>query len=113
MDSVTTRQRPSSSLSLTIRAEFTDKPGPVRRFATTAEGLSTLSVHVETIRPATGAAPDGLFKRDKSPCCQMNTIRISQAQHQSPAEEVVGDCHRDFVVARFQRQRKGAILQRT
>ena len=52
--------------------------------------------------------PSGL-----SLCCQMNPFRISQAQHQSPSEEVVRDCHRDLIIARFQRQREGAILQRT
>jgi len=41
----------------------------------------------------------------------MNPSRISQAQHQSPSEEVVRDCHRDLIIARFQRQREGAILQ--
>jgi hypothetical protein len=43
----------------------------------------------------------------------MNPFRIGQAQHQSPSEEVVRDCHRDLIVARFQGQRSGAILQRT
>jgi len=43
----------------------------------------------------------------------MNLFRISQAQHQSPSEEVVRDCHCDLIVAGLQRQREGAILQRT
>src|SRR5262249_31327906 len=46
-------------------------------------------------------------------CCQMNPFRISQAQHQSPSVEVVRDCHRDLIIAPFQRQREDAILQRT
>jgi hypothetical protein len=43
----------------------------------------------------------------------MNSFGVSQAQHQSPSEEVVRDCHSDLIIARFQRQREGAILQRT
>src|SRR5207237_3035292 len=35
---------------------------------------------------------------------QMNPFRISQAQHQSPSVEVVRDCHRDLIIARFHRQ---------
>ena len=42
----------------------------------------------------------------------MNSFRISRVQHQSPSGEVVRDCHRDLIIARFQRQREGAILQR-
>jgi hypothetical protein len=49
------------------------------------------------------------FSRQMNP----NPFRISQAQHQSPSVEVVRDCHRDLIIARFQRQREGAILQRT
>src|SRR5437899_1150128 len=52
--------------------------------------------------------PSGL-----SLCCQVNPFQISQAQHHSPSEELVRDCHRDLIIARFQRQREGAILQRT
>ena len=45
-------------------------------------------------------------------CRQMNPIRISQALLHSPSEEVLRDCYRDLIIAHFQRQREGAILQR-
>src|SRR4051812_46527340 len=44
---------------------------------------------------------------------QMNTLGIGEPQNQSPAVEVVGDCDRDLIIARFQRQREGAVFQRT
>jgi hypothetical protein len=44
-------------------------------------------------------------------CCQMNSFRIRQAQHQSPSEEVVRDRNGNLIIARFQRQREGAIFQ--
>ena len=31
----------------------------------------------------------------------MNPFRIRQAQHHSPSEEVVSDCHRDLIIARL------------
>jgi hypothetical protein len=36
-----------------------------------------------------------------------------QAKHQFPSEEVVRECYRDFIIARFQRQDEVAIFQRT
>jgi hypothetical protein len=51
--------------------------------------------------------------RGLSLCCQMNPFWIGEAKHQSPSEEVVCECYRDLIIARFQRQREGAILQRT
>src|SRR5690349_19385551 len=52
--------------------------------------------------------PSGLSLR-----CQMNPFQISQAQLQSPSEEVIRDCHRDLIIACLQGQREGSVLQRT
>src|SRR5690242_17463074 len=59
------------------------------------------------------AKRESLASHTWSPRSQPNAIRLGHAQHQSPAEKVVGDGYRDLVVARFQRQREAAILQRT
>src|SRR5215472_2731593 len=45
--------------------------------------------------------------------CQMRPFSIRKAQHESPSVEVVGDGHRDLIVARFQKQWEGTILEGT
>jgi hypothetical protein len=35
----------------------------------------------------------------------------SEAQLQTPSVEVVRDCNRDLIIARFERKREGAILE--
>jgi hypothetical protein len=57
----------------------------------------------------TGFQP--VFASHRSLCRQMSPCRVGQAKHQSPAEKVVRNCHRDLIVARFEGKHYGAVLE--